>query len=374
MSPSIIRNKLNLLYQIFFVTKWVFNKPKKKKILIYDDESIEELNFFLKNKSFEIFHIRYEQINIYVLLFCIFKNGLRNIKANYKLNYFNFVKPKVVITLIDENPGFFKLKNIYDQAKYVSVQFHFKDNIFYDYINKFKKKNKNYKFKCDHSFVLGENDAVKYRNFIDSEITNLGSIKNNNNIIKKNFKGEVKKIIFISQLSSRLSKDVKNSRGYKIFQYLKNYCKENKIKLYLLSKHGADFEKKHREVYKGKDWVYLPKKNTINTYKIINNAQFLVFDNTTLGYEALSKNIKGVCFPIVFPYKKYSKKFTKEGPFWSTKISEKILSKKINFVKQLDNNRWKKYVKKTVKEIIVYNPNNTLFKQRLKKYINHEIL
>ena len=369
-----IKNQINLLYRILFVTKWIFSKPKKSNILIYDNESIEELKFFLKDKSFEVFFVRYERINIYVFLFSIFKNGFNNIKNNYKLNYFNFVKPKVIITLIDENPGFFKLKNIYDKARYISIQIAFKDNVFYDYIKNYKKKNKNYIFKCDSSFVLGSNDAIKYKNFVSSEILNLGSIKNNDNTLKKNFKGEVKKIIFISQLSSRVSKDVRNSRGYKIFQYLKNYCKENKIKLYLLSKYGADFEKKHREAYKGKDWVYLPKKNTINTYKIINNAQFLVFDNTTLGYEALSKNIKGVCFPIVFPYKKYSKKFTKEGPFWSTKISEKILSKKINFVKQLPNSRWEKRIQTIIKEIIVYNPHNTLLKQKLKKYINNEIL
>ena len=37
---------------------------------------------------------------------------------------------KVVITLIDENPGFYKLKNIYPIAKYVSVQIAFKDYLF----------------------------------------------------------------------------------------------------------------------------------------------------------------------------------------------------------------------------------------------------
>ena len=369
MIPSTIRNKLNLLHRIFFVTKWVFNKPKKTKILIYDNDCIEELNFLLENKSFEIFHTRYEQINIYVLLSSIFKNGLRNIKENYKLNYFNFVQPKVVITLIDENPGFFKLKNIYNQAKYVSVQLHFKDNIFYDYINKFKKKNKNYKFKCDNTFVLGENDAVKYRNFIDSEITNLGSIKNNNNIIKKNFKGKIKEILFIDSIPIKRNLNFKNLRGYKIFHLLKMYCREKKLKLSLLPKHRSNFEKKYREVYEDNDWIYLQSKNSLESYQTINNAQFVVFDNTTLGYEALSKNIRGVCFPEIFPYKNYSKSFKKEGPFWSTNINKKKLDKKIDSVMQLTNKKWKKYIKEIAEDIIIYNPNNELFKQKLKKIL-----
>ena len=369
MSPSTIRNKLNLLHRIFFVTKWVFNKPKKTKILIYDNDCIKELNFLLENKSFEIFHTRHEQINIYVLLSSIFKNGLRNIKENYKLNYFNFVQPKVVITLIDENPGFFKLKNIYKKAKYVSIQIGFKDNIFYDYLNEYKKKYKYFKFESDFAFVLGENDAKKYKNFINSEVINLGSIRNNNNLIKKNFQGKIKKILYISSISFRQNYD-KHQRFYKIFQLLKIYCRKNKIKLYVLAKHKGDFENKYREVLKDNDWIYLPKQSTVKTYQTINNAQFVVFDNTTLGYEALSKNVRGVCFPKIFPYKHYSKSYKEEGPFWSCKINKKIFDKKIDKVMQLTNKRWEKFTKKIVNEIIIYNPNNKLFKQKIKKLIN----
>ena len=367
MNFFFLKKKLKILNKIIFVSKWVFNKPKKAKILIYDNESVKELNFFLKKKSFEIFHNRYEQINIYVLLYSIFKNGLRNIKKNYKLNYFNFVKPKLVITLIDENPGFFKLKNIYKQAKYVSVQLHFKDNIFYDYINKFNEKNKSYNFRSDYSFVIGENDRLKYRNYINGEIINLGSIKNNNYIIKKKFKRKVDKILFIASIPINRNLNFNNWRGYKIFQLLKKYCREKNIKLYLLSKHRANFEKKYRQVYKDYDWIYLPLENSAKTYQTVNKAEFVVFDNTTLGYEALSKGIKGVCFPRIFPYKNYSRSYDKEGFFWSTKLNKEILDKKINSIIKITNNRWKVQIKKIIKDIMIYNPNNELLIKKLNK-------
>ena len=115
-------SKIIFFFKIIFQIKYIFKKPKRADILIYDDESIEELNFYLKNKKYEIFHTRYEKIYIYIILVSILRNGIKNLRQNYKINYFKMVSPKVVLTLIDENPGFFKLKNIYPSAKYISIQ------------------------------------------------------------------------------------------------------------------------------------------------------------------------------------------------------------------------------------------------------------
>ena len=114
------------------------------------------------------------------------------------------------------------------------------------------------------------------------------------------------------------------------------------------------------------------KIGMINLNKKVNQnliTKTLSRNNTTLGYEALSKNIRGVCFPEIFPYKNYSKSFKKEGPFWSTNINKKKLDKKIDSVMQLTNKKWKKYIKEIAEDIIIYNPNNKLFKQKLKKIL-----
>ena len=36
-------------------------------------------------------------------------------------------------------------------------------------------------------------------------------------------------------------------------------------------------------------WQYLPRTNVSQTYKILNKSKFIIFDNTTLGYEALNR-------------------------------------------------------------------------------------
>ena len=63
MIINAIKKNLSLL-KLLILSKWVFKFPRRKKFLIYDGTSIENLFFLFKKKKYEIFHTRYEQINI----------------------------------------------------------------------------------------------------------------------------------------------------------------------------------------------------------------------------------------------------------------------------------------------------------------------
>ena len=359
------------LFKLIFLTKWVYLPPKKKDLLIYDGVSAEHLYPILGKKSFDIFYNRYESINISVLLHTIYNNGFFNLKKNYKINYFKRVNPKIIITLIDENPGFFKLKHIYPKAKYISIQIALKGDAFFDYIDNFKKKNKHFIFESDFSFVSGKNDLKKYSKFISSKIISLGSIKNNNNPINNRNYKKINEIIFISQFSnSKLYTNPKKWRDYKIFNYLKNYCKRRKLKLKLLArfeKNTSNKENFYRKIYGKGNWEFLANFEKNTAYKIINKSQFIVFETSTLGFEGLTKNIKGVCFPSKFPYKNYIKKYKKSGIFWSEKLSQKILNNKIDQIIKMKNNLWKNKVNTTIKDILDYNPKNIILKSVINK-------
>ena len=375
-------SKIIFIYKIIFQTKYIFKKPKRANILIYDDESIEELNFYLKNKKYEIFHTRYEKIYIYIFLVSILRNGIKNLRQNYKINYFKMVSPKVVLTLIDENPGFFKLKNIYPSAKYISIQLGLKSKIFYNYIQNYKKKHKGYKFVSDISFVLGQNDKDRNAKYIESKFISLGSIKNNSFPIKENYKKKIKKILFISNspvlkgkennLSDKekilyLDKIKRNVRHAKIFKHLEAYCEKKNIELHFLSKKTEDFLPMYKKIHGDGNWHFIPRTKTKNTYKRINEAQFVVFENSTLGYEALSKKIKGVCFPQEFPYKGSSKKYAKEGLFWSTSVEKKKIFAKIDKVINLNRYKWNSMVLKELKNILTYEPSNAKFSKTINR-------
>ena len=72
-----------------------------------------------------------ENINVYVVLKVLLKKGFKNFYRNYK-SFFNLVEPKIVYTSIDNDQGFYKLKeNCYTKATYISDQNGMRDNEFY---------------------------------------------------------------------------------------------------------------------------------------------------------------------------------------------------------------------------------------------------
>ena len=60
----------------------------------------------------------------------MFKSGIKNFIKNYKLNIFRDVSPKIIYTSIDNNLGFFKLKDLYPNATYIADQNGMRDENF----------------------------------------------------------------------------------------------------------------------------------------------------------------------------------------------------------------------------------------------------
>ena len=70
-----------------FRINYIFKKPSRNKVLLYDGVTKEHMNLLVK--KYTIFYNRYEEINLYVLFYTILKDGLKEIKKNYKINFLN---------------------------------------------------------------------------------------------------------------------------------------------------------------------------------------------------------------------------------------------------------------------------------------------
>ena len=110
-----LKNFYNLLEK-FLKIQFEIKLPKKNKILIFDKEGSDILKKTLGLKSFEILHVRNEKINLVVVF---------HLAIKLKLNYFNYylkiielTDPKLVLTFIDNNINFYKLKNFF-KIKYL---------------------------------------------------------------------------------------------------------------------------------------------------------------------------------------------------------------------------------------------------------------
>ena len=124
--------------------KLSFLLPKQNKILIYDNTNFQYYKNFLKNYKYEILYIRKEKINFPILIKSIIKNGFKKINYNYKLEYINYVNPKFIITMTDNDLDFLNYR-FNDKIK-IAIQNAYRKETFPDlfsYLKYEKKKNNN---------------------------------------------------------------------------------------------------------------------------------------------------------------------------------------------------------------------------------------
>ena len=355
---------------------YTFKKPYKKKILVFDRECIknEIATKLFKKSEYEILDIRYEKINLYVLLNVILNHGFKNIKFNYFKLYLEIVSPKIVYTAMDNQIDFFKLKEIYSKATYISDQFAISKDAYASHKLKLKKdfywkckkylsKNNN-KLSADIIFTFGTNQIKNMSRYINGKYYPLGSTKNNANVLKKRRKAKIKDITFICSgiYPATLENEIK------VFQNLIEFGKKNNIKINFLSKYSKKEESFFRENYSNEKWTYLPKKNQSSSYQNINNSQFIVFTHSTMGLEALSKGIKIVSIYSHFPEKSTCFNFKRKGPFWSNSMSYPNFEKLIKKVIKYSESEWKSIVKKYSKKILSYDPKNVKKIRIINKY------
>ena len=162
--------------------KIYLKKPKCSNILVYDKHSIPFAKYLFKKKSFITYDVRYESINLYIFIKTLLRSGFKNFFSEYKKNFFKSVKPKIIYTSIDNNVGFYKLKDLYPNAIYIADQNGMRDNVFY---KSCLKESKNAKLKCDYFFVFGSYEQRRLKKIIDSKFIPSGNTKNNSNFYNK---------------------------------------------------------------------------------------------------------------------------------------------------------------------------------------------
>ena len=364
--------------------KWKFTLPKKKKILIYDESNSDLLIRFFKKEDCEILHTRLEEINILVLLISILKFDKNKLSKKYDYQYIHYVKPKLIITFIDNRISYYKLKEKFKNIKIISIQNGLRTEIFELFKNVTEKDN----LSVDYLFVMDENIKKCYSKFIKGNIVVSGSIKNNLIPIKKNNSG-LKKLLFISQYINPSSLKLSLWRTKTSFEkhfnaenvlipLLANYCKKHKIHFEICGNskdNNEAFFYKSLIGEKNNNWSFHPKVDMKTTYEMLDKTSAVVFIDSTLGYEALSRGIPVAAFSI--RGESYSNsdrhkynfglpmKYSDHGPFWTNHFDENTFNKILNFVLNISREDWKKVCTNYAKEISAYDEGNSKFKNIL---------
>ena len=95
--------------KVLLKAKYNFLPPKKTEVLIYDYHSKDIVDKIFDLKKISFLSIRKEKINIFILI-----KSFLNLKFsyfNYLICFIKYVKPKLLVTSIDNNRNFYKIKN-----------------------------------------------------------------------------------------------------------------------------------------------------------------------------------------------------------------------------------------------------------------------
>ncbi len=371
MSLKIFLRRIMILLK----AKYSFDKIKETEIVIYDKNGSEIFSELLYDKKYFILHTRFEKINIKIFLKSLLKYGFKWKPINYSELFLQYLKPKYVVTFIDNDQNFWKLKNKFNNIQTCFIQNGYRDNF-----NDFFDTNKNFSktLKVDKMFVFNNSIALEFKKYIQGETIVIGSFFNNK---YKRFKKIDKDILYISSWDDEYS-NYNNYEEYLLFH------KVDKLAFELISKFAEKYEFKlkvlgrkiksynEEQFYKNlnKNFIFL-KRNTDRkySYRAVDESKLIVGIDSTLAYESLSRGnktfliscrndfIDGESFQFGWP-----KKYGNHGVFWSNTFNEKIIFKSLENLIKLNKTNFNEELQFFKNEFIYYDEGNAIVKNFFK--------
>ena len=364
--------KLIKVILILFKCKFDFKKVKKEKMLIFDTLSLQLVSKF---KKFEVLDVRYKVFNFWVLL-----ENFMNLKFTFKdyiLTFISKVNPKIALTLNDNYPLFYELKNYFPKVKFIAFQNGYRHKWQLDSFKKYKNK----RLFADYLFTFGKNSEIFYKKFLKcNNFINLGSFRNNNIKLKKS--SEKKDILFLStyRLVNYLNKDDSFNIESKIIKIINIFCEKKKIKLFIapctIGNHLEEKKFLLSKLPKKHNVRIIRKKSVFDNYSLINKFETIVFPDSTLGYEAIARKKKIVAIscrkekgkfasPFGFPTIKSNNAF-----FFTNFDTEKEILRVLNNVYSLSQKKWLKNYQTKLNVFMSFNKDNIVLKNTINKLIN----
>ena len=337
-----------------------FYKPVKSDVLVYDYLSLKFAKKLFEKKKLSIFYARFDGLSIYILFKTFLKSGYKNFFKNYKINFFSFVKPKIIYTAIDNNSGFYKLKKIYPHAKYVSDQNGMRDEKFFDIM---VSKKKFFDYSSDVIFCFGENEKKRLSKIINAKIYPLGNTLNNSYERYKIRNFEFKNLVFISHFKNEIKlKDLKF-----LNKLAKITFKMNKI-FYFHERPNQNFDQLLNDKLKQYNFNYIQNKE-FNIKEFYGNSIFIA-RRSTLGFSYLSNNYRIGFYGLTSYNSQNSISYNARGPFWTSKLSEVELTKMIKKIRSYDQKKWNLISNKYSYQLLNLDENNIKKKKIINKLLD----
>ena len=369
--------------------------PKQRPIVLIHADGFNTLTKFVNASDVVI--LDPERINIFVVLKMLF--SFQNSHAKYRAKFINTVRPKAVITFIDNDVTFYSLKSLVPGPQFVSVQNGLRHNYSFDsqggLLDQLDEVSKQVSLTCDYICVFGLASAKLFSTYINSKTLITGSIQNNFREIGAP-SAMTSDVVFVSQLQAftlegSTVKVYFGNQGITISEFfeverqivraLASYCEQKGLRLVICGKrdqthtYERDFFDKVLHPQKP---IFLPRETGSSTYDAIEATGLVVTIDSTIGYESLSIG-KRVAFisgrtqtadPMGLAQVRdtnfgYPLDLSPTGKFWTNHATSAELTRILDYLQAATDEEWATEIAPYNESLMAYQPGNPIFKQLL---------
>jgi surface carbohydrate biosynthesis protein len=376
--------------------KIIWSRPRRRPVLLIDPSGIDILSQFIAIEDIQILDL--EETNVWIFIQTILRMQLST--TAYVVAYIEMIQPKVVITFIDNDVNFYKLKSLCPQTKFVSIQNGLRADYsgalaggFFEKLSVALNENK---LSSDYLCVFGSASATQLINYIKTDTITVGSLKNNLFAASANKRDAVSDVVFISQYPPfsvyEVSRRVYFGKGsisildfYRIestvAKLVAEYCSTNHLSFKVCGKRNSvdsDEQKFFADSIGLLPWSYEPKGSTYSTYEIADAAKIIVSIDSAVGQEFLARG-KRVAFmsgrtqsadsvglaQIRDTNFGYPLDLPANGNFWTNQATATELTRILDYLQAVTDKEWATEIAPYNESLMAYQPGNPVFKKLL---------
>ena len=322
--------KIILLFKLILRSKFILKTPATYDLVVFDKESVRDLNICLKKYNFFVLQTRFEftdkiYFSLWILKKIIKNYSKGNLYTVYLISLIELINPKVVITTIDNSLKFSEISKILEKKiNFIAIQNANRiDFIEMNYLYNTKKFNNNFleKYYIPNFFCFGDYERELYKQF-NIKVKNflpVGSLRLANyfyhtqkeeNINLEKYNSDICLVSEIynsdhakhDMIQSKISETINVEKGLvKNVKYTIKFCIKNNMRLIIAGKRDKKYNalphqdeiKFYKNNLEKKEFDYFQRSylerdaDNFSSYKAVLNSKVAVGNCTTLLIEKL---------------------------------------------------------------------------------------
>ena len=379
-------NKLWRYSKYFTDSKKVWRWPRQSDVLIYDICGQEMVLEYLQPWNPEFLHVRNELFNVPVFLVSIFRRG-RRVDA-YIDCFIEKVRPKLVVTFIDNNLTFYSISQRHSSLKTMFIQNgtrgYYAD--VFELLDAVSIQARD-AMTVDYIMPFGSIVGSEFARHIKGNVIPIGSLKNNH--LPKAHIRQTDVVAFVSQWHKDglfmhevfySQESFFSQADQPIIQFLVTYTHKNNKRLMIVPRNNknssdrAAEEAYFRELV-GDDVAFSEPDGAYSSYQTVDSAAVVVGVDTTLLYEAIARGTKAAIFSTRsnllgikgFTYG-WPGEYLDDGPFWTHHPNPENFERIMDHLFEINDEQWHaELAEHSFDKVMTYDPGNNILKAILIK-------